>query len=65
MAPSGARMQNADRAVIEFITARPANYPVAGSCSPCEVPSQSTTSAPLVAPPGDANPASPLHIFDH
>ena len=31
MAPYGARMQNADRAVIEFITARPANYPVAGT----------------------------------
>ncbi len=29
--PGRSRMQNADRAVIEFITARSANYPVAGT----------------------------------
>jgi hypothetical protein len=39
-------MKNADPAVIEFITARSANYPVAGNCLPHTIPSQNKRSAP-------------------
>ena len=64
--PGRGRMQNADRAVIEFITARSANYPVAGRQGATiefrahEVPLTEPHSCTPSCTPGECNSCTPL-----